>query len=136
MNTTLRIGMWASYPVEISVHSPCFSDCAYDNVMMDASPLYPMGFHPMLGHVLPHDITITAPCRPRMTTPVTYYFVDFGLSTLFSPDDTNRLVTGTDGLDSEVPELSATVPYDPFKVDVFILGNMFRKSFYEVGLSE
>ena len=111
-------------------------DCAYDNVMMDATALYPQGFHPMAQHVLPHDITTIAPCLPRTTTPVTYYFVDFGLSALFSPDDTNRLVTGTDGLDSEVPELSETEPYDPFKADVFILGNMFRMSFYEVGLGE
>ena len=35
-------------------------------------------------------------------------------------------------MDKEVPELSATIPYDPFKADIFILGNMFRKTFIQV----
>ena len=100
--------------------------------MMDASALYPRGFHPMATYYLPEDGITPAPCLSRSTTPVTYYFVDFGLSSLFSPNDTNRLVTGTHGIDREVPELSLTEAYDPFKVDIFILGNMFRMAFYEV----
>ena len=39
---------------------------------------------------------------------------------------------GTDGLDSDVPELSSKVPYDAFKVDIFILGNLFRKELFLV----
>ena len=39
---------------------------------------------------------------------------------------------GLDGRDGEVPELSATVPYDPFKTDMFIIGNLFKHKFFLV----
>ena len=100
--------------------------------MMDGTSLFPQGSHPILENFLPDDIDTLAPYLPRATTPVPYYFIDFGLFSMFSPDDTSRLVTGVYGLDKEVPELSATIPYDPFKVDIFILGNMFRKTFIQV----
>ena len=44
-------------------------------------------------------------------------------------------VVGEDGRDQEVPELSDDIPYDPFKVDIFIIGNLFRRMFYDVSLS-
>ena len=84
--------------------------------MMDASALYPRGFHPVNDDMLPDSVLVRAPTRPRAITPVVYYFTDFGISSQFAPDDTNRLVTGINGLDDEVPELSDDVPYDPFKV--------------------
>ncbi|KAI0723542.1 kinase-like domain-containing protein [Earliella scabrosa] len=106
-----------------------FRDCAYRNIMMDASSIFPQGFHPITDMSLPNDITSTAPVLPRASVIVPYYYVDFGISTLFDADDRDRLVTGMYGLDRDVPELSDEIPYDPFKVDVFILGNMFRKTF-------
>jgi len=63
---------------------------------------------------------------------VKYYYVDFGLSTHFPPDAESRVVVGVAGRDQEVPELSEDVPYDPFKVDVFIIGNMLRNEFQNV----
>ena len=99
---------------------------------MDPTALYPKGFHPESPLVLANDLTTYAPVLPRASVPVTYYYVDFGISTLFAPEDTNRLVTGRAGLDKGVPELSDVVAYDPFKVDVFILGNLFRQSFLQV----
>ena len=40
------------------------------------------------------------------------------------------LVTArTIGWDRDPPELSATNPYDPFKLDIFIFGNMFKREF-------
>lgn len=59
--------------------------------------------------------------------PVKYYFIDFGISTRFSPDEHPRLVVGRQGLDDKVPELSDTVPYDPFKTNIFIIGNLLRQ---------
>ncbi|OBZ71806.1 hypothetical protein A0H81_08236 [Grifola frondosa] len=96
--------------------------------MMDATTLYPRGHHPINDMRLP-DISDWAPVLSRVDTPVKYYFTDFGISTLFSPEASPKLVLGEDGLDDEVPELSDTVPYDPFKVDIFIVGNMFKKHF-------
>ena len=42
------------------------------------------------------------------------------------------MVTGRDGLDREVPELSYSVPYNPFAVDIFTLGNVYKKDFLQV----
>lgn len=100
--------------------------------MMDPSPLYPNGFHPI------HDLFLPDLSRPAWPTsrvaahePVKYYFIDFGIS-IRIPRGHPRLVLGTDGLDQDVPELSNRVPYDPFKVDVFILGNVFKQHIYAV----
>ena len=102
--------------------------------MMDATPLFPRGFHPISDNTLPDNVMKYAPQRPRAITPVKYYYTDFGLSSRFSAHETSRLVTGRAGLDGDVPELSHTDPYDPFKVDIFILGSLFRKLFFEVGI--
>ncbi|KAH9858389.1 hypothetical protein C2E23DRAFT_798334 [Lenzites betulinus] len=63
--------------------------------------------------------------------PVNYYFIDFGMSTRFT-SESPRLVTGTLGLDREPPELSDDVPYDPFKLDIFLIGNLIRGVFHNV----
>ncbi|KAI0722006.1 hypothetical protein C8T65DRAFT_629974 [Cerioporus squamosus] len=112
-------------------HNVAHRDCAYRNVLMDATAIFPQGFHPVADMCLPDDTRKAAPCLPRSAVPVKYYYADFGISTMFAPGDTDRLVSGTHGLDRDVPELSDDVPYDPFKVDVFILGNMIRTSFVE-----
>ncbi|RDX53006.1 hypothetical protein OH76DRAFT_62200 [Lentinus brumalis] len=107
-------------------------DCAYRNVLMDASAIFPEGFHPVAHYCLSDNAEKGAPYLPRSTVPVKYYYADFGISTIFALGDTNSLVTGSHGLDRDVPELSDDVPYDPFKVDVFILGNLIRTSFVEM----
>lgn len=91
--------------------------------------MYPQGFHPIRSDCLTHDLRRWAPVRPRDQVPVTYHFVDFGISSWFQADEPERLVLGTSGLDQDVPELSNKVPYDPFKVDIFVLGNLFREHF-------
>lgn len=98
--------------------------------------MYPKGFHPVETDKKP-NMRGEAPHHSRFTTPrsVKYYYVDFGISSQFTSDDeeqTSRLVVGTDGLDDEVPELSDVTPYDPFKVDVFILGNYFKRTILRV----
>ncbi|KAH9920914.1 kinase-like domain-containing protein [Fomitopsis serialis] len=105
-------------------------DCTNANMMMDAGPLYPRGFHPLLGEFLPDGKTGTWP-NSRTRCPVKYYFIDFGISRYFPPDVQSKLVIGGDGRDQEPPELSDDIPYDPFKLDVFILGNFLRKNFYD-----
>ncbi|KAI0773703.1 kinase-like domain-containing protein [Fomes fomentarius] len=106
-------------------------DCTYMNIMMDATAMYPQGFHPTAPHVLPTQVT-TAPVVPRSRVHVIYYYVGFSISTCSSPDDTTKLFTGTKGLDRQVPEPSNKDPYDPFKGDIFMLGNMFRTSILQL----
>ncbi|KAH9893444.1 kinase-like domain-containing protein [Cubamyces lactineus] len=107
-------------------HHIAHRDCAYKNVMMDATALYPRGFHPVQTRSLP-DISDYAPVLPRSSAPIKYYFLDFGISTQFDQGDQSRLVIGRDGLERSVPELSDDVPYDPFKVDICILGALFKQ---------
>ena len=95
--------------------------------------MYPKGFHPVISTFLP-DMSGAAKKIPRRDArpPVKYYFIDFGISSRI-PSDGPKLVLGRDGIDREVPELSSTVPYDPFKVDIFVLGNLFEALIYDVG---
>lgn len=100
---------------------------------MDASGMFPRGHHPYLQHMLA-DMSGNAPFvpRPAARPPVKYFYVDFGISSKFQPDEDSRLVLGTLGRDQDVPELSDSTPYDPFKVDVFLIGNVLRKEMHDV----
>lgn len=49
----------------------------------------------------------------RHSVPVTYYFVDFGISTIFDPNDTQRR-----SLDQDVPELSQDRPFQGGRVHI------------------
>ncbi|GBE79195.1 hypothetical protein SCP_0203920 [Sparassis crispa] len=106
-------------------------DCTFMNIMMDANSLYPQGFHPVRTFCLPDGNMMAWPL-PRTDKPIKYYFIDFGISVDFPPDATSRLVLGEKGRDQDVPELSNVVPYDPFKVDIFIVGNLLLHQFYTV----
>ena len=98
--------------------------------MMDGRPLYPHGHHPVRRN-RSIDGLYEATALSRTEHPVRYYYIDFDLSVRFA-EGQPHLVLGDVGREDKVPELSADVPYDPFKVDVFILGNLFRQSFLQV----
>ncbi|KAJ3473918.1 hypothetical protein NLI96_g12754 [Meripilus lineatus] len=109
-------------------HGIAHRDCATMNIMMDAGSMFPNGFHPVHKWCDRSGIE-TATYHTRSEHPPRYYFTDFGISSYFPPDS-NPLVVGRDGRDSEVPELSWTVPYNPFKTDIFIIGNLFKNEFF------
>lgn len=70
---------------------------------------------------------------PRHRAGVRYYFVDFGLAMhVEHPRSVNKYVVGPCGKNRMVPEFSSSGPYDVFKADVYILGNLFREAFYKV----
>ncbi|KAI0077840.1 hypothetical protein K474DRAFT_1595284 [Panus rudis PR-1116 ss-1] len=104
-------------------------DCAAGNIMMDGRPLYPHGHHPVRLNFDPEGLWNIQPLS-RMDHPVKYYFIDFGISSRFRQGD-DPLVLGTKGRDKEPPELSKEIPYNPFMLDIYILGNVFRKEFVE-----
>lgn len=97
---------------------------------MDATPLFPNGFHPVRQRSLP-DVSGTAPRRTRVEAPVRYYYIDFGISVRIPPETQPKLATGILGRDRDPPELLSDEPYDPFKLDVFIIGNLLRKEFQQ-----
>ncbi|KAL6306695.1 hypothetical protein BKA93DRAFT_912475 [Sparassis latifolia] len=101
-------------------------DCSYKNVMMDASAMYPHGFHPAKDTFLPDGETPAKPLA-RSSVSIIYYYVDFGISVHIPPDVDPKLAVGDDGRDREPPELSSDAPYNPFKLDIFLIGNLFRR---------
>jgi hypothetical protein len=98
--------------------------------MMDARPIYPQGWHFMAKSFAPDGVTPVTPL-PRIDHPVRYYFIDYGVSHRFITGQ-SHLVLDWGGRDPDVPELKKLQPYDPFKVDVFTVGNVFFKDFYQV----
>ena len=99
---------------------------------MDATQMYPLGFHPVEGLFM--DNKETAASRiSRLDAGVKYHFVDYGISSYFPPGSRRELVLGIAGRDKDVPELSNDVPYDPFKVDIFTIGNVIRGELQAVG---
>jgi len=101
-------------------------DLAVGNIMMDASGMYPHGFHPTATDLTLDCHDYARSTRRRNVPSLRYYFIDFGISSSFEPEE-SHLVLGTDAQDQDVPELSLTIPYDPFLVDVFTLGNVYRR---------
>lgn len=102
-------------------HKIAHRDCAWGNIMMDGRALFPKGWHPQLRATFPDGTEMKDPAPSRTAVGgVRYYFIDFGISSR------NRdSVLGIDGQEP-APELSATVPYDPYKLDVYILGMAYR----------
>ena len=99
--------------------------------MMDADAMYPEGWHPIRLYFKP-DRSGHAEHTSRTAAKVKYYFIDFGISVYIPENLRPKLVTGIDGRDRDPPELSKEEPYDPFKLDVFIIGNMLRREFEQV----
>ncbi|KAF8520901.1 hypothetical protein BU17DRAFT_88463 [Hysterangium stoloniferum] len=103
-------------------------DACRFNFMMQANKIIPKGFHPIMYNSH-NGVDLFAPfhCHTRMAVaPVDYYWIDFDLSSRFSSLDIDNLVTGIVGQDRTVPELSLTVPYDPFKVDIYQVGGLIK----------
>ncbi|KAJ3478318.1 hypothetical protein NLI96_g9839 [Meripilus lineatus] len=64
----------------------------------------------------------------RTQTPVKYYFIDYGISCRFDPEDPEPRAIPIRAGDKTAPELSSTpvVPIDPFPTDVYYIGNLIR----------
>ncbi|GJE92554.1 kinase-like domain-containing protein [Phanerochaete sordida] len=112
-------------------HGVAHRDPAPSNILMDADSMYPKGYHPVFKTYLPNFRTRAWPYS-RFSAPagVRYYLADFGISARFAAGQ-QRLVSGEIGADREVPELHSGAPYDPFKVDIFVLGNVFKKRIHD-----
>ncbi|VDB85842.1 unnamed protein product [Peniophora sp. CBMAI 1063] len=105
-------------------------DCSLKNLLVDASALYPNGHHPIKLEFSSDYRKVVRPL-PRSKHGVRYYYVDFGISSHIPPNSSSasNLVTGVFGRNQNVPELSDSVPYDPLKVDIFSMGQVFEELF-------
>ncbi|KAG8913702.1 hypothetical protein FRC01_004417 [Tulasnella sp. 417] len=102
-------------------HGIAHRDCAMDNIMLDARALLPDGWHPQSYNVSRDSQRALRIPPIREAGGVRYYFIDFGISTLG-----RNTTLGTLGQE-RAPELSAEIPYDPYKLDVYILGMAYAK---------
>ena len=108
------------------------SDINNNNIMMDSRPLYTAPVHPWKTWM---RRDWTGPARPpstRTENPVKYYFIDFGISSSYASFKQRERIWGTACQDGTVPEFQVVDLYDPFKVDLYTLGNVFKQIFLEV----
>jgi hypothetical protein len=101
---------------------------------MDADAMYPEGFHPISLNHTPDYSGLAKYTSRTAVGGVKYYFIGFGISVHIPKNLGEQMVTGIMGRDRDPPELSETKPYDPFKLDVFIIGNMLKREFQEVNM--
>ncbi|KAF9010788.1 kinase-like domain-containing protein [Cyathus striatus] len=105
-------------------------DCTGANVMMDARPILPTGWHFFANDRGPDGFQSLHPLS-RLDHPVKYLFIDFGFSHHYAPGE-SPLVEEAGGRDSEVPELARHGPWDLYKIDIFTVGNMFQKELLDM----
>ncbi|TFK38181.1 hypothetical protein BDQ12DRAFT_684117 [Crucibulum laeve] len=107
-------------------HNVAHRDACWNNLMMDISKVIPDGYHFCFWDKqdgIEHKIK----WNERWTVkPVKYFFIDFEFSRRYSAEE-DRKIIGLKCQDKTVPELSSSVPYDPFKVDIYHLGNVINK---------
>ncbi|KAI5825113.1 hypothetical protein K523DRAFT_283738, partial [Schizophyllum commune Tattone D] len=104
------------------------------NIMMDASPLYMVPFHPMRPDMRRDYKGDSEPTFTRTERPVKYYLIDPGLAVQYDTVDPPPLEIPVLGGDKTVPEFVAngmSKPYNPFPTDVYYLGNWIRQDFLE-----
>ncbi|KAH9850481.1 hypothetical protein C2E23DRAFT_835331 [Lenzites betulinus] len=110
--------------LEVSTH---YRDSQLANIMYDPRPMYPRMFHPEDPYRA-RDWKGAAKHSTRTANPVRYYFIDFGLSVKFNPDDGPPRAHPIRGGDKTAPEILHWNGelLDPFPTDIYYLGNVLR----------
>jgi hypothetical protein len=121
---------------KLLTHRHCDRDSNSNNIMMDASDMYPNGFHPVQQD-RNRNFQGKAKHYTRTQRPPRYYFVDFGISRRYDPASGPVLEGPIIGGDKSVPEHQGDKVYqdcDPFATDVYSIGNLVREDFLVVGV--
>ncbi|KAF5349753.1 hypothetical protein D9758_010190 [Tetrapyrgos nigripes] len=102
------------------------NDIKSDSIMMDSRPLYASLVHPARPEMR-RDWSGPSVPHTRTERPVKYLYIDFGLADKYPALCPGRL--SWYGGDRSVPEfVRQEVTCDPFAVDVYCLGNLFREN--------
>ncbi|KAK7687644.1 hypothetical protein QCA50_008859 [Cerrena zonata] len=102
-------------------------DCMHKNIMLDPSQMFPDLYHPMRLE-RNRSLTGRAKFSSRTSRPVKYYFIDFGISSMYSADDPHPREIPIFSGDKSPPEYrTPTEPCDSYAVDIYLLGNVIRK---------
>ncbi|TFY60097.1 hypothetical protein EVJ58_g5362 [Rhodofomes roseus] len=115
------------------LHHVAHRDISILNVMMDGAPMYPDMWHPSVS-ILKRDYSGLAKHYTRTERPPKYYYIDFGLSRKYDPDDGPPREMPIFGGDKSVPEFQDEdydKPANPFHTDIYYLGSFIREGFLE-----
>ncbi|KIJ29913.1 hypothetical protein M422DRAFT_36760 [Sphaerobolus stellatus SS14] len=106
-------------------------DIHHGNVLMDASDIYPEGFHP-IAQDLTRDFKGAAKHYSRTEHPPRYYLIDLGLSRHYDPANGPPLDWPVLGGNKTVPEFEGEgykQLHDPFPTDIYYAGQLIREHF-------
>ncbi|KAF8217734.1 kinase-like domain-containing protein [Mycena galopus ATCC 62051] len=103
-------------------HNICHFDIAPQNLLMDETRVVPRGSHFCYPKTHTGYFGVFSWENRCSVSPVDYYYIDFGLSMHYPAGKDTASWTGTLRTFPTIPELSRTVPCNPFKVDIFQLG--------------
>ncbi|TFK64547.1 hypothetical protein BDN72DRAFT_802046 [Pluteus cervinus] len=111
-------------------------DSNHTNIMMDASGMYPEGWHISDPDLAPGPSSLAkgkaAKRLTRTEQPPTYYFIDLGISRRYDPSDTSPSEPIIRGGDKSPPEHeNPTGLCNPFPADVYYIGNVIRLLFLD-----
>lgn len=107
-------------------HRIAHRDACWKNLMMDATKIIPKGFHPQRPYTTTGISADLSWNKRSSVAPIDYFIIDYGLTMWFRDPHARNSALGVCGQDKTVPELSAIVPYDPFKVDIYQLGGVIK----------
>ncbi|PIL35991.1 hypothetical protein GSI_01651 [Ganoderma sinense ZZ0214-1] len=112
-------------------HHIAHLDIHKNNIMMDPTPVFSYIPHPTHSHKS-YDFKHSISTRTRTSHPTKYFYIDFGFSWRLRPDDPSPRVGLDIGGDRSVPEYEDRQGrHDPYKVDVYCLGNIIRQYFMD-----
>ncbi|KAJ6489170.1 kinase-like domain-containing protein [Mycena vitilis] len=103
-------------------HNIAHFDIAPQNMIMDESRVIPKGSHFAAARTHTGFYGLFSWNDRCAVGPTSYFYIDFGLSLYYPNGKDTALHLGTLRTFRTIPELSQTVPYNPFKVDIFQLG--------------
>ncbi|EAU85847.2 other/AgaK1 protein kinase [Coprinopsis cinerea okayama7 len=117
-------------------HRVAHRDVRRDNIMMDPHAMGHSSWHFVCPEKtrdyrseVTHKYTRTER-RPR------YYIIDFGYSAQFKPEEMPPSTLPKPASDTSLPEYNNLwKPCDPFPIDVYVVGNMIRMDFLDVGVA-
>jgi len=115
-------------------HHVAHRDISVLNVMMDAMPMYSKELWHPRRPVYNRDLTGSAKHSSRTERPIKYFYIDFGLSRKYDPVNGPPRELPILGGDKSVPEFQGDgydVASDPFRTDIYYLGNLMRTTFLE-----
>ncbi|KAM5533182.1 hypothetical protein V8D89_013138 [Ganoderma adspersum] len=112
-------------------HHIAHLDIHINNLMMDPVPVFSNIPHPTHSYKS-YDFKRSISTRTRTSHPTKYFYIDFGLSWRLPSEDPSPRIGVDIGGDKSVPEYKDPQGlHDPYKIDVYCLGNILREYFMD-----